>query len=287
MFFSAPISAPLALVAGLVLAGAAFAAGPPAPAGDPVVARVNGQVLHRSDVDAARQSLPPQAQQMPMEKLYPILLDRMVDNVLVTEAGRAQHLEQDPQVQEQLKRDEDQLIERAYLQRAIDKAATPDALKAKYQQWVKEKPPEEEVHAAHILVKSEDEAKSIIAQLEKGADFAALAKKYSTDPSGSSNGGDLGWFGKNDMVPEFADAAFATPKGQFTKTPVKTQFGWHVIEVLDRRTKAAPSFEEAQPQLREMIARDVIAAQLAELRKGAKIETFGLDGKPMPPSPKQ
>jgi peptidyl-prolyl cis-trans isomerase C len=286
MFFSAPVSAPLAFLAGLALAGAALAAGPPAPAGDPVVARVNGVELHRSDVDAARQSLPPQAQQMPMEKLYPILLDRMVDNALVTEAGRAQHLDQDPQVREQLKRDEDQLVERAYLERAIDKASTQEALKAKYQEWVKGKPAEEEVHARHILVKSEDEAKSIIAQLQKGADFADLAKKYSTDPSGSSNGGDLGWFGKNEMVPEFAEAAFATPKGQYTKTPVKTQFGWHVIEVLDRRTKLPPSFQEAQPELRNLIARDVISAQLADLRKGAKIETFGLDGKPLPPQPK-
>jgi len=283
MVSSAPFSALPALVVGLALAGAALAANPPAPAADPVVARVDGVELHRSDVDAAKNALPPQAQQMPMEKLYPLLLDRLVDNALVTAAGRKQHLDQDPEVQRQLKRDEDQLVERAYLERAIDKATTPQALQAKYQVWIKQKGPEEEVHARHILVKSEDEAKSVIGQLEKGGDFGDLAKKYSTDPAGAS-GGDLGWFGRNDMVPEFAEAAFSTPKGQFTKKPVKTQFGWHVIEVIDKRTKAAPSFDEAQPELRNLIARDVIAAQLAQLKKGAKIETFGLDGKPLPPA---
>jgi peptidyl-prolyl cis-trans isomerase C len=282
MFHSCPSSALLAALAGLVLNGAAAAANPTV---DPVVARVDGVELHRSDIDAARQSLPPQAQQMPMDKLYPLLLNRLVDNELVTKAARKEHLDQDPEVQRQLKREDDQLLDRTYLTRAIDNAATPEALKAKYQAWIKAKPPEEQVHARQIVVKTEEEAKSVIARLQKGADFAELAKKFSTDPNGAS-GGDLGWFGRNDMVPAFANAAFSTPTGQFTKTPVKTQFGWHVIQVLERRTKTPPSFEKMQPELRNQIAREVIAAKLAELRKNAKIETFGLDGKPMPaPAP--
>ena len=96
----------------------------------------------------------------------------------------------------------------------------------------------EEVHARHILVKTEAEAKSIIDQLNKGADFAALAKKYSTDPAAAS-GGDLGYFSRDDMVPAFSAAAFALKPGQYTKTPVKTQFGWHVIKVVDRRVETA------------------------------------------------
>jgi peptidyl-prolyl cis-trans isomerase C len=287
MFSSAPFRALVALLPALALSGAAAAANPPAAAGNPVVARVDGIELHRSDIEAERQTLPPQAQQMPLDKIYPALLDRLVNNTLITEAGRKQHLDQDPEVQRQLKQAEDQLIERAYLTRAIEQATTPAALQARYQSWVKEQKPEEEVHARHILVKTEDEAKSIIAQLEKGADFAALAKKYSTDPGGAG-GGDLGWFSRTEMVPEFADAAFATPKGQFTKTPVKTQFGWHVILVLDRRTKPVPSFAESEQQMRNLIARDVVTAKLAELHKNAKIETFGPDGKPLtlPPAGK-
>lgn len=276
-FRSAPM---LALLFAVAAAPALSAA---APAGeDPVVARVDGVELHRSDVEAAIGGLPPQAQKVPMDKLYPILLDRLVDGALITEAARKAHLENDPQVQRQIKRDEDRIIEETYLRRAIDKAATEDKLKADYQTLVKKQGGEQEVHARHILVKTEDEAKSIIGQLEKGGDFAALAKKYSTDPGGAGNGGDLGYFGRNDMVPAFAEAAFSTPVGQYTKKPVKTQFGWHVIQVLDRRAKPAPSFEQARPQLRNDIAHQVIESTIVSLRKNAKIETFDINGKPLP-----
>jgi peptidyl-prolyl cis-trans isomerase C len=280
MFYFPSPRALAALLPALALAGAAAAANAPQPAGNPVVARVDGIELHKSDVEAERQTLPPQAQQMALDKIYPLLLDRLVNNTLVTEAARKQHLEQDPEVQKQLKKAEDQLVERAYLTRAIEQATTPEALKARYQTWIKDKKPGEEVHARHILVKTEDEAKTVVAQLEKGADFEALAKKYSTDP-GAASGGDLGWFSREEMVPEFAEAAFALPKGQFTKTPIKTQFGWHVIQVLDRRSKAVPTYAEAEPEMRTLVARDVVTAKLAELHKNAKIETFDLNGKPM------
>jgi peptidyl-prolyl cis-trans isomerase C len=251
------------------------------PSGNPVVARVDGIELNLSDVEAAQQTLPPQAQKVPLEQIYPMLLDRLVDGALITEAGRKEHLDQDPNVQARLKRYEDRLIQEAYLNRAIKQAETEDSLKSRYQKLLKEKPAQEEVHARHILVASEEEAKSVIAQLDKGADFTALAKKYSTDPS-AKDGGDLGYFGHDDMVKEFADAAFALPVGQYTKTPVKTEFGWHVIKVEDRRAGKPPSFEEAQDQLRQDLARDIIQAKLQELRGAAKIEEFGLDGKPLP-----
>jgi peptidyl-prolyl cis-trans isomerase C len=251
------------------------------PPGNPVVARVDGVELHLSDVEAAQQTLPPQAQKLPLEQIYPRLLDRLVDGALITEAGRKEHLDQDPNVQGRLKRYEDRLIQEAYLNRAIKQAETEDSLKTLYQKLLKEKPAQEEVHARHILLASEEEAKSVIAQLDKGADFTALAKKYSTDPS-AQEGGDLGYFGHDDMVKEFADAAFALPVGQYTKTPVKTEFGWHVIKVEDRRAGKPPSFEEAQDQLRQDLARDIIEAKLQELRGAAEIEEFGLDGKPLP-----
>jgi peptidyl-prolyl cis-trans isomerase C len=277
----------LLFTAGLAISIAANAAEPPnaaagsLPPGNPVVARVDGVELHLSDVEAAQQSLPPQAQKMPLEQIYPMLLDRLVDGALITEAGRKEHLDQDPDVQARLKRYEDRLIQEAYLNRAIKQAETEDGLKTRYQKLLKEKPAQEEVHARHILVASEEEAKSVIAELDKGADFTALAKKYSTDPS-AEEGGDLGYFGHDDMVKEFADAAFALPVGQYSKTPVKTEFGWHVIKVEDKRQGKPPSFEEAQDQLRQDLARDIIEAKLQELRGAAKIEEFGLDGKPLP-----
>jgi peptidyl-prolyl cis-trans isomerase C len=292
----------LALVAAAGLAGApAHAADPaapqpgsvpPVPAAAPasalppantVVARIDGVELHLADVEAAQQSLPPQAQKLPLAQIYPILLDRLVDGTLIAEAGRKQHLDRDPAVQARAKLFEDRLIQQAYVEQVIKAAESEDQLKARYQKFVQDKPAREEVHARHILVKTEAEAKSVIAQLDKGADFATLAKKYSTDP-GSASGGDLGYFGHDDMVPAFAAAAFALPVGQYTKTPVKTEFGWHVILVEDRRVKQPPSFDEAREQMRHLAARDIIEAKLKELRSAAKVETFGLDGKPLPPT---
>ncbi len=282
------------LVAGVAAGGILLAADRPAtppssgapassplPPGNTIVARVDGAELHLSDVEAAQQNLPPQAQKLPLDQIYPILLDRLVDGALINEAGRKEHLDQDPDLQRRLKRYEDRLVQEAYLNRAIKDAETEDRLKARYQTFVKEKAGHEEVHALHILVKTDAEAKSVIAELDKGADFTTLAKKYSIDP-GAGSGGDLGYFGHDDMVKEFADAAFALPAGQYTKTPVKTEFGWHVIKVEDHRVSTPPSFDEARQEVSQLVAHDVVDAKLKELRGSAKIETFGLDGKPLP-----
>ena len=282
------------LVSGLIGGGSSLAADQPVPSpptgapvstplppGDTVVARVDGTELRLSDVEAAQKTLPPQAQKLPLQQIYPMLLDRMVDGMLVAEAGRKDHLDQDPDVQRRLKLYEDRLIQEAYLNRAIKAAETDKDLKERYQSFVKDKAGQDEVHARHILVKTEAEANSIIAELDKGADFADLAKKHSIDP-GAASGGDLGYFGRDDMVKEFADAAFSLPAGQYTKTPVKTQFGWHVIKVEDHRVKAPPSFEEARQEVTQLVAHDVVEAKLKELRSAAKVETFGLDGKPLP-----
>ena len=292
-----PLLAPalgLVCAAGLAAGHVAMAADqPPAPATanapapgplpppNTVVARVDGTELHLADVEAAQQNLPPQAQKLPLEQIYPMLLDRLVDGALITKAGRKEHLEQDSELQVRLKRYEDRLIQEAYLNQAIKAAETEGQLKARYQSFAKDKAGQEEVHAQHILVKTEDEAKSVIAELDKGADFGELAKKYSTDPSARS-GGDLGYFGHDDMVPAFADTAFALAKGQYSKTPVKTEFGWHVIKVEDRRAGKPPSFEEAREQLSRELAHEIIDAKLQNLRGAAKIEEFGLDGKPLP-----
>jgi peptidyl-prolyl cis-trans isomerase C len=253
----------------------------PMPPGSMVVARVDGTELHLSDVEAAQRSLPPQAQKLPLAQIYPMLLDRLVDGMLITEAGRKEHLEQDPQLQQRLKQYEDRLIQEVYLNRAIKSAETEDRLKARYETFIKDKAGHEEVHARHILVKTDAEAKALIAELDKGADFAELAKQHSTDPGGKS-GGDLGYFGHDDMVKEFADAAFSLPSGQYTKSPVKTEFGWHVIQVEDHRVSTPPSFEEARQEVTQLVAHDVIDAKLKDLRGAAKVETYGLDGKPLP-----
>jgi peptidyl-prolyl cis-trans isomerase C len=142
----------------------------------------------------------------------------------------------------------------------------------------------DEVHARHILVDEEAAAKQVITALEGGADFAEQAKTHSKDTSAAARGGDLGYFRIEQMVPEFGAAAFAMDKGQISKEPIKTQFGWHVIQVLDKR-KVEPSFEETAPQLRQDMAREIVTALVTDLREGAKIERFNIDGSPMKEPP--
>src|SRR5690242_17851965 len=155
--------APALTAVSLLVAGAVpFAAA--SAADDPVVARINGQELHRSDVEAAQRGLPQQIQQMPLESIYPMLLDQMVNGKLLSEAGRKEKLDQDPEVKKQLARVEDRVIQQAYIGKEVEKAATDDKLKAKYEQFVKDNPPKEEVNARHILVEKEADAKAIIAE---------------------------------------------------------------------------------------------------------------------------
>ena len=269
-----------ALAATLLVAASAMAqaAAPGAAQQDPVVARINGTELHRSEVLAARQMLPAQVQQIPFEQVYPQLLDTLVTNMLAAQAGRKQKLADDPEVKKRVQWAQGQIIEEVYLSRYIRAAITDDKVKARYDQFLKEQKPQDQVNAKHILVKTEDEAKSVIADLKKGGDFAAIAKDKSNDPGTKATGGDLGWFTKDEMVPEFAEAAFKLQKGQYTEAPIKTQFGYHVILLVDRRTAPPPTMEEARSQVVSLLQRELIDQKVKELRTGAKIETFNLDG---------
>jgi peptidyl-prolyl cis-trans isomerase C len=139
-----------------------------------------------------------------------------------------------------------------------------------YDDAVKQMPAEQEVHARHILVPTEDEAKAIETELKKGADFAALAKEKSKDP-GAADGGDLGYFTKDQMVPEFAEAAFKLDKGQISD-PIHTQFGWHIIKVEDKRAKPTPTFDQVKVQLQNYVAHRAQAELVDNLRKSAQIE---------------
>ncbi len=156
-------------------------------------------------------------------------------------------------------------------------------MRARYEATIAKAPAEEEVHALHILVPTEAEAKAIIDKLSHGADFAALAKTESKDPA-AQNGGDLGFFKKADMVPEFADAAFALKPGEYTHTPIKTQFGWHIIKVIDRHTAAPPSFEQSRDELRQDVIQAGVRAAIEKARAGLPVQKFNMDGTPMAPA---
>ncbi len=263
--------------------GSAAGTAPAVPA-DPVVAKVGGTDIHLSDLSEAAQSLPDEMRSMPPQVLYPMLLDQMVDRQALVMQAEKEGLQNQPQVQKALDRARDQVLQNAILTRDIAPAVTEAALHAKYDAEYANKPGEEEVHARHILVPTEEEAKKIIAQLDKGADFATLAKQESKDP-GAQNGGDLGFFKKSDMVPEFAAAAFALKPGQYTETPVKTQFGYHVIKVEERRVSPPPSFDQVKAELRQQIIQAGVRQALDKARVGLAIEKFNVDGSPMPAAP--
>jgi peptidyl-prolyl cis-trans isomerase C len=276
----------------LVAGGIGFAAmaqtnapKPAAGADDPVVARVNGSEIRRSDVMRTIANLPPQVQQMPVQMIYPAIIDQIVNGKLVAQAGYAQNLQNDPTAAERLKRAEERIVQELYLSRAVEQRITDDKLQEAYKRYKEENPPQDEVKASHILVESEDQAKQIIDQIKKGGKFADLAKEKSTDKGSGQQGGDLGYFTKDQMVEPFAEAAFAMEPGDVSQTPVQSQFGWHVIKVEDKRKTAPPSFDEVKDQLRSQISDDIIGNVVDDLRKDAKVERFQLDGSPMPEKP--
>jgi peptidyl-prolyl cis-trans isomerase C len=254
-----------------------------ATTGDPVVAVVNGKTLKRSDVVASAQTLPAQYRTQ-IDQLFPQLVDRLIDITLMVEEGRRQKLQDDAEVKAIVAKYEDEAIREVLVKRFLDGKLSDDALKKRYDDEITKVPPTEELRASHILVKTEDEAKAIIKQLDGGADFAKLAKEKSTDTS-AANGGDLGYFSDGDMAPEFYAAAAKLKKGEYTKAAVKTQYGWHIIELTDRRAKAAPKFEEVKDQVKDQMTQELVSAWLAGLHKGAKVQKFGPDGKPLPDAP--
>ena len=269
---------------GLSLLAAPAYAQQPASDEDPVVAVVNGEPIQRSELEDVARGLPEQFRQMPMQMLYGVLLDRVIDFRLLSEEAERVGVGDEPGVEEALARARADVLRDALVEQAIAEGTTEERLRELYEERRQaEDFAQEEVHARHILLESEEEAQAVIEELQGGADFATLAQERSTGPSAPS-GGDLGYFQRGQMVPEFGEAAFALDPGAITTEPVQTQFGWHVIKVLDRRT-AEPSFAESEPQLRQDLAREIVTALVADLREDAAIERFTLEGEPMPDAP--
>lgn len=257
----------------LVLAGLLAFAVPAAAqetADDPVVAEVDGEQVRMSDVEAAYRELPEQYRQLPMSALAKPLLERVIDDRLLQAEAERQGLASDPEVAREIERARGRVLRGALLQKLVDEAMTDENLRATYER-MKDDPEfaKEQFCASHILLESEEDAKAVIAELEGGADFTELAKARSKGPT-ASKGGDLGCFPKGTMVPEFEAAVTALEPGSFTREPVQSRFGWHVI-LLREKTTEVPSFDEAQQQIREQVAREAIRAQLEERRAQADI----------------
>jgi len=243
---------------------------------DPVVAKVNGEDIHRSALEQIRAAVP-YLKDVPLEHVYDALLENVISLTLVAEEARKDGLLEDPTVKRNIVAAERQILRSVYLNKEIEKKVSDDQLKADYKVWLKDNPPQDQIHARHILLKTEKEAVDVIKELDGGADFETLAKAKSTGPSAPS-GGDLGYFVAKDMVPSFSEAAFALKKGEYTKKPVKTQFGWHVIKTEDRRKVDAATFEEVKPKLYEKAAMKMAAEIEKKLLDKAEIERFNMDG---------
>jgi peptidyl-prolyl cis-trans isomerase C len=238
---------------------------------DPVVAKVNGVEVRQSDLALAEEDLGQEAQRMTADAKREYLVAYIADIMLSAKAAEGKRVMDQKEFKQRLAFVRSKLLMELLLQAEGKAAATDQAMRKVYDEAVSQMASEQEVRARHILVATEAEAKAIVAELKKGTDFAELAKLKSKDPGAAAEGGDLGYFGKDQMVPEFAEAAFRLEKGQLSE-PVKSQFGWHVIKVEDKRKKPAPAYENVKDQLETFVVRRAQAEYVAKLREGAKIE---------------
>jgi peptidyl-prolyl cis-trans isomerase C len=260
---------------------------------DPLIAKVNGTEIHQSDLAVAEEEagqLPP----MSPDAKKDYLVQFVSDMILVAKAAETKKMADTDAFKRRIAFARDKLLMEELLQSVGKAALTDDAMHKVYDEAVKQMGEVQEVHARHILIRAapgdekaskaaEDKIKAIIARLKKGEDFEKVAKEVTEDPSGKANGGDLGYFSKEQMVPEFSEVAFKLEKSQISE-PVKTQFGWHVIKVEDKRVKPAPTFEEVKPQIENFVTRKAQAELVTSLRASAKIEKMYKTEEPAKPT---
>jgi peptidyl-prolyl cis-trans isomerase C len=261
----------VALIAAALVA--VLPAGPAWSQSDPVVAKVNGVEIHESDLAMAEEDVGqnPQLQAMPPEARRDYMVSYLADVILAAKAAEGKKVADQKEFKGRLAFIRNKLLMETLLQQEGKAALTPAAMKKVYDEAVKQMSNEQEVRARHILVPTEDEAKAVLAEVKKGTDFAELARQKSKDPGAAAEGGDLGYFGKEQMVPEFAEVAFKLDKGQVSD-PVKTQFGWHIIKVEDKRTKPVPEFDKVKDQIETYVTRKAQADYIHKLQETAKIE---------------
>ena len=257
-----------------------------APGPETVVATVNGRPITQGDVAIAADDPALSLPGVDEAQKKGLLVDYMVDLKVGAQAAEAAKVGDTPEFKRKLAYFRDKLLLDDYLEQEAKRAVTPEAERAIYDQTVKLMKPEEEAHARHILVESEADAKKIAARIKGGEDFAKVAAETSKDPGSKAEGGDLGWFTKERMVPEFANAAFAMKPGQVSD-PVKSQFGWHVIKVEEKRTKPQPTLDELKEQIDQHLIRKSQQDMILKLRSEAKVERTDAAPAPADAAPKK
>ncbi len=256
----------------------------PLPAGaegkNGVAAVVNGEKITVAELKDSYNALPQLKSQISFDQFYPRMVEAKATETAILQAAKKANIESTPEYKKQLDAVKKQVMSNVYIQQQVEGKITDNDVKNLYNQYKKEFKPQKEMSARHILVGDEATANDIIAKIKKGENFDQLAKTYSEEKNPN-----LGYFTKQMMVPEFADAAFRMKKGQYSQKPIKTNFGYHVIIVDDVRDSKPISYQEAEPQLRQALAQKTAQSVLKNILDNAKIEQYQLDGKPMPKTP--
>lgn len=240
-----------------------------------VAAKINGEIVYINDLKQSYADHPQIKDRVSFEEFYAKTLDVFINSKLVYQAAKAAKIEETPEYQRQLVTAKEDLARKLYLEKMVDEKVTDAEIKKLYDEYTSKFESQKEVKAKHILVDTEAKAKEVIAKLKKGEDFVKLAQEYSRDQV------DLGYFTKEVMVPEFSNAAFAMNKGEYSKAPVKTEFGYHVILVEDVRASKPLELKDVEPQLKNMVTQQVVAQIFDDLVKNAKVEKFTLEGEPI------
>lgn len=267
----------LALIGGLMF----NAANANAEGKDGVAAVVNGEKITVAQIREAYKANPQLEGRVSFEEFYNKALDGFISGKIVYQQAQKAKIEDTPEYKSQLKLAKEELARKIYMEKLVDKKVTDSEINKLYDEYKETFKSEKEMKAKHILVDNEKTAKEVIAKLNKGEKFDALAKKYSKDKP------ELGYFTKRVMVPEFANAAFKMKKGEYSKTPVKTQFGYHIIMVEDIRDSKPADLKTIRPQLKAMLAQNALAESFQETAQSSKVEKYSLDGQTISLAPQK
>jgi len=234
-----------------------------------VVATVGAETITEGDLAFAAEDMAQELSQMPPEERRAFLVRILIDMKVMSAAAREAGMDQTEIFAQRREYLEERALRRAYFAEAIAASVTEEAVRAEYDAFVSEFEPVDEIRASHILVETEEEAKTLKAELDGGADFATLARENSIDP-GAANGGDLGFFGRGMMVQPFEEAAFALEEGAVS-APVQSQFGWHIIRLEETRQSQPPAFEQVAPRIQNQLLMRTFSEKVDELMAGVDI----------------
>lgn len=254
---------------------------------DYVVLRYNGGEIRKSELDRLWSNMFPSPDAPEFDSFDDNVKVEILKNVarerLILDKAYAKNLDKSDEVKKQLENLKRQVMIQAYFKTIMDELVPEKELKKQYEVIAEKYAGKQEVKASHILVETEEEAKEVVEQLDEGTDFAELAKEKSADTGSGAQGGDLGWFTKERMVPEFAEAAFKLGKGEVSD-PVKSDFGWHIIKMEDKRIVQPPPFEEVKPELQKTMANQAIEGYVRGVIEDANLKFYGPGGDELEPT---